>query len=88
MLEGTLDIVSSGNVRTYGAGESLRVPARTLHGFQVGSAGTRFLAVTSPAGASSLFRALDRAGRQGPLIPERIVSIASLHRVAVPVKAA
>ena len=88
MLEGTLDIVSGGNVRTHGAGESLRVLAGTLHGFRVGSAGTRFLAVTSPAGGSGLFRALDRAARQGPLTPERIVSIASLHRVAVPVKAA
>jgi len=86
VLEGTVEIVSGGNVGTYRAGDSLRVQAGTLHGFRVGAAGTRFLAVTSPAGASGLFRALDQAGREGAITPEQIVRIASLHRVVVPAR--
>jgi quercetin dioxygenase-like cupin family protein len=88
VLEGTIQIVSGGKMRTYRVGESLRVPAGTPHGFHAGAAGTKFIAVTSPAGASHLFRALDQAAGKGPLTPEEIVRIASLHRVVVPAKAA
>src|SRR5262249_22081328 len=55
VIEGQVDILTGGSSRTYCAGESLRVPAGTLHGFLVGKEGAKFLAVTSPHGASKLF---------------------------------
>jgi len=84
IMEGQLDILLGDSVRTYGAGESLRVPADTLHGFRVGPEGAKFLAVTSPTGASKLFRALHEARTAGGLTAAEVVRIASLHRVEVP----
>src|SRR5262249_3939730 len=84
ILEGQIDIQMGRSCRTYVAGESLRVPAGTLHGFRAGAQGARFMAITSPDGASKLFRALHEAGIRGELTPESAVRIAAQHRVSVP----
>lgn len=84
VVEGTVDVLVGDSCQTCRAGQSLRVPAGVFHGFRVGPEGARFLAVTSPDGASSLFRALHQAGRRGQLTPADVVQIAARHGVDVP----
>ncbi len=84
VVEGTVDVLIGDSCQSCGVGQSLRVPAGVLHGFRVGPAGAKFLAVTSPDGASGLFRALHRASSRGQLTPADVVQIASQHGVDVP----
>ena len=84
VTEGTMEIFVGDSRRWYGAGESVRVPAGVVHGFRIGDSGAKFLALTSPHGASRLFRALHEAGRNGSLTSADIARIASLHGVHGP----
>jgi quercetin dioxygenase-like cupin family protein len=82
VLDGTVFIFVDDTCRVCRAGESLRVPAGVAHGFRVGEQGAKFLAFTSPGGASRLFRALHEATShaQAPA-PADIVRIASQYGV-------
>jgi quercetin dioxygenase-like cupin family protein len=84
VLEGEIVIGVADRWDRYTAGQSLRVPAGVLHGFRVVSESARFLALTSPAGAGELFRALHYAAAQAPLTEELIVRISAQHRVSGP----
>lgn len=82
LLEGEVVIGVADRWDRYVAGQSLRVPAGVLHGFRVVSPLARFLALTSPAGAGELFRALHHAAAQAPLTEEIIVRISTAHQVS------
>src|SRR5689334_25275911 len=61
VVEGVVDVLVGDSCQTCRVGESLRVPAGAFHGFRVGPQVAKFLAVTSPTGASGLFRELHHA---------------------------
>jgi quercetin dioxygenase-like cupin family protein len=84
VVQGEVDVVFQDRTHRCKAGDSLRVAAGTVHGFKVGTEGAKFLAFTSPQGASELFRALDRERRVAPLTPEKVVQIAAACGVKVP----
>src|SRR5262249_27126404 len=84
VVEGAGGVLFGGSCQTCGPGGSLRVPAGVFHGFRVGPEGARFLAVTSPTGASGLFRDLHQAGSGKQLTPADVVQIASRHGVELP----
>lgn len=84
VIEGVVDVLVGDSCQTCRAGHSLRVPAGVFHGFRVGPQGATFLAVTSPNGASGLFRDLHQAGATGQLTPADVVRIAAGHGVEVP----
>jgi quercetin dioxygenase-like cupin family protein len=84
VIEGAVDVLVGDSCQTCGVGDSLRVPGGVLHGFRVGPEGAKFLAVTSPTGASRLFRELHQASSKGQLTPAEVVHIASRHGVEVP----
>ena len=78
VLDGTVFIFVGDSCHVCQAGQSLHVPAGMAHGFRVGELGAKFLAVTSPGGASRLFRALhEAASRAQAATPADIKRIAS-----------
>jgi quercetin dioxygenase-like cupin family protein len=82
VLDGTVFIFVDDSCRVCRAGESVRVPAGVAHGFRVGEQGAKFLAFTSPGGASRLFRALHEAARrEQAATPADIIRIASQYGV-------
>ena len=82
VLSGTVFIYGDDSCRVCSTGESHRVPAGVAHGFRVGEQGAKFLAFTSPGGASRLFRALhEAASHEQAQTPADIKHIASRHGV-------
>src|SRR5438876_4400921 len=60
IIEGELELVIDGKPDKVSAGGFINVPAGVVHTFRVASPTTRFLIVSSPAGASDFFREIDR----------------------------
>jgi quercetin dioxygenase-like cupin family protein len=81
VLDGTVFIFVDDSCRVCRAGESVRVPAGSAHGFRVGEQGAKFLAFTSPGGVSRLFRALNDAASHAQATPADIIRIASQYGV-------
>jgi quercetin dioxygenase-like cupin family protein len=60
VLRGELTLVLDGEVHTAGAGSVVYLPGGTVHEFRMGPGGAELLSLTSRAGASEMFTAMDR----------------------------
>jgi quercetin dioxygenase-like cupin family protein len=80
ILRGQVTFVVDGDARIAGPGATVYVPGGTVHLFQMGSGGAEMLSITTAAGASGMFTAIDQAVSTTPdLDLPGIVAVVTAH---------
>lgn len=82
VMEGEVEFICDGSVRTLGPGGFIHFPAGTVHSYRYVSSTARIAAITSSAGAAAFFTELDREVGTAPDIP-KLLAIAGEHHVEI-----
>lgn len=83
VIEGAVDFDCAGMLKTITAGGFVHIPAGTVHSFRYASPTARVLGITSGAGASELFRAIDRECPGATPDMGKLMGVLSDHQVGL-----
>lgn len=84
VVEGTLSLFDGKHWFSASVGDTVKVPAGSMHAFRNESTDTaRFLTISMPAAHARFFREADELGKSGTLDPVSIVGLCGRNGIAI-----